>query len=196
MIKKLDELIYVKENALDKDFCVHCIEKFKLDERKSQGLTGGGLLLDIKRSVDLNISKLDDWKGEDTIFYNSLSENLLEYVELETSKALQLEKQDFKDTGYQIQETKPGDFYTWHTDYMVDADGWSRVLTYIWYLNDIKYKGETEFITGTKIKPQTGKLVIFPAAWMYFHQGCPPKKETKYITTGWIYYNAQDKPIN
>ena len=192
VIKKFDDLIYIKENALDKEFCQHCIEKFKEDDRKKQGKTGGGLNLDVKRSVDLNISKVDGWEGEDKIFFNSLNEALHEYVSLESSKMMYLDQAEFRDTGYQIQETQPGEFYHWHTDYMVSSDGWSRILTFIWYLNDIKYKGETEFIMGNKIKPETGKLLIFPAAWMYFHRGCPPKKETKYITTGWVYYNVQD----
>lgn len=192
MIKKLDELIYVKENALDKDFCEHCIQKFKSDERKTPGKIGSGLDLDIKRSLDLNISRCDDWSGEDKIFYNSLHENVQEYATSDWGKKMRLNETHFEDTGYQIQETKPGDFYTWHSDYMSSPDGWSRCLTFLWYLNDVKSGGETEFIMGTKIKPQTGKLILFPAAWMYYHQGCPPKKETKYITTGWLYFNVQD----
>lgn len=196
MIKKLDDLIYIKENALDKEFCDHCIEKFKSDERRSQGKTGGGLNLNVKRSIDLCISYLDDWAEEDKVFFDSLNKNLFEYINLESSKAMDLHTVNFKDTGYQIQETKPEEFYHWHTDYMVSSEGKSRILTFIWYLNDIKYKGETEFITGTKIKPETGKLILFPAAWMYYHRGCPPKKEVKYITTGWLYYNVKDPNFN
>ena len=192
MINKLEDLIYIKHNALEKEFCDHCIEKFKSDNRITQGEIGSGLNLDIKRSMDLNISQLDDWKGEDKIFYNSLHEAFEDYIDQHASYLTNLPNEDYKDTGYQIQETKPGDFYTWHTDYMVDREGWSRVLTYIWYLNDIDEGGETEFVMGNKIKPETGKLMLFPASWMYFHQGCTPTNKTKYITTGWIYFYSQD----
>ena len=192
MIKKLEDLIYIKENALDKDFCEHCIEKFKSDDRKTPGKIGSGLNLDIKRSLDLNISALNDWSGEDKIFYNSLNEALTEYINLELIKPLDLDAYHFEDSGYQIQETKPGEFYTWHSDYMVSPESWSRCLTFIWYLNDVNYKGETEFIMGNKIKPEAGKMMLFPAAWMFYHRGCPPKKETKYITTGWLYFHIQD----
>ena len=51
----------------------------------------------------------------------------------------------------------------------------------------IKNAGYTEFLDGTKIQPEAGKLVIFPATWMYVHRGVSPKKETKYICTGWIH---------
>jgi Rps23 Pro-64 3,4-dihydroxylase Tpa1-like proline 4-hydroxylase len=191
VIKKFEELIYIKKNALDKEFCQHCIEKFKSDDRKDKGQVGAGYQPDVKRSLDLLISNLDEWSSEDEIFYKSLNKALNEYTNLEKTKLYKFNDVYFEDSGYQIQETKPGEFYTWHSDYMVNGKGWSRALTFIWYLNDIKYKGETEFITGNKIKPETGKLVIFPATWTYFHRGCPPKKETKYITTGWLYYDCQ-----
>ena len=37
-----DDLIYVVQNQLEKDFCNHVIEKFKTDEDKYQGLIGRG----------------------------------------------------------------------------------------------------------------------------------------------------------
>ena len=190
MIKKFDDLIYIKENALDKEFCEHCVKKFKEDDRKEQGITGGGLRLDIKRSLDLNISSASGWKGEDKIFYNSLNEALHEYID-QHKEYMPILQNTFDDSGYQLQETKPGEFYNWHSDYGVEVNGTSRILTYLWYLNDVTYEGETEFFTGKKIKPETGKIIIFPATWMYFHQGRSPKKEIKYICTGWLYQDVQ-----
>jgi hypothetical protein len=60
-----------------------------------------------------------------------------------------------------------------------------RLLTFIWYLNDVTDGGETEFING-KIKPKTGKLLIFPSSWNYYHKGNMPLSNDKYIITGWI----------
>ena len=61
---KVDDLILVAENRLDKDFCEHCIEKFKKDENRYQGVLGIGrdVRLDIKQSMDLTISGRTDWK--------------------------------------------------------------------------------------------------------------------------------------
>ena len=75
----------------------------------------------------------------------------------------------------------PGDFYTWHHDCMDD-----RLLTIIWYLNDVNQDGYTEFSSGLKIQPEIGKILMFPAQWPWVHRGYPPKYETKYICTGWI----------
>ena len=71
-----DDLIYVVQNQLEKDFCKHVIEKFKTDEDKYQGLIGRGLDLNVKQSMDLTISDNDDWKEEDEVFFQSLNKNL------------------------------------------------------------------------------------------------------------------------
>ena len=69
-----DNLIYVVQNQLDKDFCEHVIEKFKKDDNRYQGIVGSGENLEIKRSIDLHISSNDDWKEEDDVFYKSFKD--------------------------------------------------------------------------------------------------------------------------
>ena len=177
-----DELVYVTENKLDKDFCKHCIEKFNKDEDRYQGVVGSGENLEMKQSIDLRISNNDNWKEEDNIFYTSFKDTLQSYKEwLSHPFPDDCLRGRIEDTGYQIQETKPGEFYTWHQDGMD-----SRILTIIWYLNDINEDGYTEFYTGLKIQPEMGKILMFPALWPWVHRGYPPKYETKYICTGWI----------
>jgi len=179
---KLSDFYYIKENALDKQFCEQCIIKFKKD-------TGGGVIPEIKQSRDINISEFDHWKEEDAVFFASLNTAIAEYRKLHINKLLWLNIRDYKDYGYQIQETLPGGFYKWHHDFYSRGTE-SRFLTYLWYLNDIDEGGHTEFIDGTMIKPETGKLILFPAAWPFYHQGTPPVKEKKYICTGWIYIES------
>ena len=177
-----DDLIYVAEDKLDKDFCKHCIEKFNKDDNRYQGEVGSGVNLEMKRSIDLTISDNDNWKEEDNVFYNSFKKTLDSYKkELKHPFPDKCLLGRIEDSGYQIQETKPGDFYTWHQDGMK-----SRILTIIWYLNDINEDGYTEFSSGLKIQPEMGKILMFPALWPWVHRGYPPKYETKYICTGWI----------
>ena len=177
-----DDLIYVAEDKLDKDFCKHCIEKFNKDDNRYQGEVGSGVNLEMKRSIDLTISDNDNWKEEDNVFYNSFKKTLDSYKkELKHPFPDKCLLGRIEDSGYQIQETKPGDFYTWHHDCMDD-----RLLTIIWYLNDVNQDGYTEFSSGLKIQPEMGKILMFPALWPWVHRGYPPKYETKYICTGWI----------
>ena len=188
----IDEFIYVAEDRLDKDFCKHCIEKFKKDDTKYQGLVGDGVNLKVKQSTDLTITDKDNWKEEDNVFYTSLKNTLESYQEwLSHQFPDNCFRGHIEDTGYQIQETKPDEFYTWHQDGM-DC----RMLTIICYLNDIDEDGYTEFSTGLKIQPEIGKILMFPALWPWVHRGYPPKFETKYICTGWIRNISPTELIN
>lgn len=186
---KLSDFYYVKYDALTPEFCEHCIQKFKKDPNKTPGKTGAGVVPDIKQSLDMNISNFPDWKEEDSVFFSSLRKTLNEYREIHRKKILWLNTDRYDDYGYQMQETRPGGFYKWHHDFF-STEKQSRYLTYLWYLNTIDEGGHTEFIDGTKIKPETGKILVFPAAWPFYHQGTPPVKQTKYVCTGWVYIDS------
>ena len=60
----------------------------------------------------------------------------------------------------------------------------------IWYLNDvIGPGGETEFLhQNVKIKPEAGKLILFPPFWTHEHRVVTLKKDIKYIATTWIVF--------
>jgi hypothetical protein len=54
------------------------------------------------------------------------------------------------------------------------------------YLNDTD-TGYTDFMhQELSIKPETGKLVIWPAYFTHTHRANPDLKEDKYIITGWL----------
>lgn len=178
-------LIYIKNNELDRDFCNHCIEKFLVDDNIIDGQVGRSRVdKTVKTSRDLGISEFEHWEEEDNIFKENLSKNVQEYIDTKDNVyKLSWYLEQSHDTGYQIQQTEPGGFYIWHDDSRCET---KRFLTFIWYLNDIKVDGYTEFIDGTRIQPEAGKIVLFPSTWTYVHRGYPPKEETKYICTGWL----------
>ena len=186
---KSSDFIYIQKDALPKSFCDNVIQKFELDDRKRQGQVGSGVRLDIKRSCDLSISGKEDWKSYDEAFFKSLNNALKEYLRFIPEEYIQFKAlgRFEDDTGYQIQKTQPGDYYIWHHDQTT-----SRLVTFIWYLNDVKDDGYTEFIDGTRIQPEAGKLIIFPATWDFLHRGVSPKTETKYICTGWVHAEMMD----
>jgi Rps23 Pro-64 3,4-dihydroxylase Tpa1-like proline 4-hydroxylase len=190
MIKTKD-LIYVKDNVLDKSFCKHLIEKFEKDDRIHPGVIDRDSTVDlsIKKTTDLHISRYDEWKEEDKILFDSLNSNLDEYffklISLNSSLGIPGED-NYRDTGYMIKRYFPDDYYNWHHDHAID-DCKFRVLTFIWYLNDVKKGGHTEFIDGTKIKPKCGRLLFFPSTWTLVHRGVSPINQNKYICTGWLY---------
>jgi hypothetical protein len=194
MSLNFSDLIYVVDDTLTPEFCEHVIKKFESDDQKSDGCIGsiGGPTVDksVKDSMDLNISHYENWSEEDSVFFDCLNKQLFDYInrEILSSNNINLRSRfsNLDDTGYQIQRTTPGGGYIWHTDSMLGYHR-MRVLTFIWYLNDIEEDGYTEFMDGTKVQPKTGRFCLFPATWEYFHRGYPPKSQTKYICTGWLH---------
>ena len=181
---KFSDFIYIERDALPKSFCNNVIEKFEQDDRKRQGQVGSGVHLEIKRSSDLSITELEDWKSYDQAFFRCLNTQLKKYIRFLPEEYVKYSALNElgNDTGYQIQRTQPGDYYIWHHDQTK-----TRLVTFIWYLNDVKDGGYTEFIDGTRIQPEAGKLIIFPSTWDFLHRGVSPKTETKYLCTGWVH---------
>jgi hypothetical protein len=188
----MNPFIWVCDNVLSSDFCQHVIRRFDSDSRSCVGKTSGGYLPDIKSSTDLNISRLEDWQQEDTVFFDTLYKYFPEYkkhIDQILPNIRIFNSTDIQDEGYQIQKTVPGGGYVWHHDGRV-KNNYARSLTYIWYLNDVPEGGETEFHDGTLIKPVQGRMLIFPATWTFMHRGKTPASN-KYIVTGWLSYNIQ-----
>ena len=184
--------IKVYDNTLTEQFCKNVCEKLDNDDRKKLGVFNRNKETDpnFKTSLDLHISRLPEWKEEDDVFFTTISQFLKQYREdIQTStngKFFYGDGDDyFSDTGYQVKVYKPDGHYDWHSDYAIHDYSGVRALTFIWYLNEDFDEGETEFFNGEKIIPKTGRLLIFPANWIYVHRGCTVKTNNKYIATGW-----------
>ena len=189
--------IKVYDNALTDEFCRKVCLKMDNDNRKKLGVFGKDKKSDpnYKNSLDLKISELEDWKEEDDVLFIIVNEFVKKYVDdIQTSTNGDFfygqPNEYFSDTGYFVKVYKPGGHYDWHQDYVIDAYHGVRELTFIWYLNDDFDGGETEFFNGEKIIPKTGRLLIFPANWMYVHRGCTVKNKNKYIATGWYHHQS------
>jgi len=184
---KPNTFIFEKSNALPLDVCQEMIRRFEQDtENQYKGRVGQQAHEEhsIKRSTDLVTSGKDNWNDLDKELFRSLGAAIQEFRE-----QYPFFKGPFKDNGYAIQRTDPGEFYHWH------IDGGShefalRQLVAIWYLNDVEGPGgETEFsYQNVKIKPQAGKLCLFPPFWTHEHRGVTLEKGLKYIATTWVVF--------
>ncbi len=57
-----------------------------------------------------------------------------------------------------------------------------RYLVFLWYLNDVALGGETHFVDlDLSVKPEIGRMLMFPPYWMYRHTGKRPESGAKYI---------------
>tara|TARA_R100000329_G_scaffold142314_1_gene125646 strand:+ start:1200 stop:1799 length:600 start_codon:yes stop_codon:yes gene_type:complete len=94
----------------------------------------------------------------------------------------------FHYTDIKIQKTLPTEgYHLWHIEHMQGYDNEPRAAVFSIYLNDIEEGGETEFLHFSKrVKPKTGRIVIWPAGFPYVHRGNPPLSGEKYIITSWL----------
>lgn len=188
-IKEVKEntFIYEKHNALPDELCNNMVQRFEENtEDQYQGRIGQVASQDssIKKTTDLVVSGKEHWKDVDNNLFRSMGIAIKEFRE-----AFPYFKGPFKDMGYGIQRYNPGEFYHWHID-GGSHDFSQRQLVAIWYLNDVPGPGgETEFLfQDVKIKPEKGKLVLFPPFWTHEHRAVTLNEGVKYIATTWIVF--------
>lgn len=202
-ISNSDKYIYINKNSLHEKVCQEIIEQFESEAtEKKDGVVFSGMIKDVKDTTD-HVIEIDDkrWDNIRILLANELKYNLNRYanqvngnIDYKSSNNHSNEK-DFvvlnpKSLVYntfmiQKYQSNKGR-YIYHNDFRVTGDKY-RVLTYLWYLNDVEIGGETAFNGDYKIKPETGKLILFPATWTYPHCGKMPLSGNKYIITGWLY---------
>ena len=184
---KPQSFIYEACDALDTSVCRDIVQRFEaaVDEHY-QGHVGQTASRDrsVKRSTDLVVSGKAHWKDVDSMLFRSLATALGEL-----RKTYPFFGGAFKDMGYAIQRTLPGEFYHWHID--GGSHSFShRQLVAIWYLNDVPGPGGgTEFrFQQVTITPRAGKLILFPPFWTHEHRGVTLEDGVKYLATTWVVF--------
>ena len=174
----------IYDNALSEDFCQKVIKKFEEDQRKDRGRLGGwekndGINTKVKDTTELVLDNTKiDWKPEFDVVVASLKEHLATYVEpFKQAINVPIAPELFKVTRYDI-----GGKFTMHSDNIGGSTEVTRIITAIWYLNDVEEGGETDYPWQNQlIKPQQGRLLLCPVGWPFIHQGRPPVSGSKYI---------------
>lgn len=207
------DLIVEYKDVLDADKCQEIIKRFEESSLKGEGQAGDRSPSKKKVSTDLFISELSEWGDIDSYIYEKFSPFAREYLNFLDGSfrgEVRAANSRIMDSGYQIQRTNPGEYYRWHTDDQYSAVydtitmpipgspdsaccGYQRRLfTYIFYLNEGFSGGRTQFVVGpneddvVSITPETGKLICFPANFLYPHQGEEVVEGSKYLMTGWV----------
>jgi len=198
----MDYIIEFKK-SIPKMLCDIIVNNYEGESDKSPGITIGGLNTNIKDTNDFCIPKNNDkWNKIESFLYKELFSKIKKYsilihekINIEIINNYGIEFHYFNNKNLFTQEFMIQKYdrhvgkYVYHHDFSVhhEIKKSYRVLTFLWYLNDVEEGGETEFWNNYKIKPEKGKLLIFPASWCYPHTGKIPISSDKYIITGWLY---------
>ena len=179
--------IFERPKALPASFCEEVIRRFEASpEHQHPGQIGQTHddAPQIKQTTDLVVSDKEDWKDIDEMFFRCVAAGLQEF-----RGRYPYFKGPFKDMGYQVQRYREGEFYHWHID-GGSHEFSQRQLVVIWYLNDVPGPGgETEFLyQDVKVKPEQGKMVLFPPFWTHEHRAARVEQGVKYIATTWVVF--------
>ena len=179
--------IFEKRGALPLDICnemIHRFEQHFVEQYEGRIGQTAGKDRSIKKSTDLVVSGKAHWQDIDRELFRSLGLAIQEFRE-----TFPFFKGPFKDSGYAIQRTNPGEHYHWHID-SGSHEFSQRQLVAVWYLNDVAGPGgETEFsYQDVRVRPEAGKLLLFPPFWTHEHRGVTLEQGVKYIATTWAIF--------
>lgn len=184
---KAGSFIFAKKQALPDFLCDDMVKRFEsnaADQYAGKVGAAGNNFQSVKKTTDLAVSGKQHWQDADNNLFRSLGMALNEFKQAYPYFS---DISRFQDMGYNLQRYQQGEYYHWH----VDNDNLalaSRQLVALWYLNDApKQGGETEFMyQKVKVKPEKGKLILFPPFWTHEHRAVMVGKGVKYIATTWI----------
>ena len=176
----IQDYILIINDALDKDTCSRLIKLFdsqETDQFKER----------YDRDSRPNFTQLNFTKVK------HLDPELHKLCEINTLRAIDTYKEHVPEAewfpekyGYEQYRIKhydhlKKDVFDTHVDNINIASS-KRFLIFYWYLNDVDEGGETRFDNlNYEVKPQAGRLVMFPPYWMYPHAGKVPISNSKYL---------------
>lgn len=182
------EFIAEYHNAMDSEWCSKLIDAFDYyhdvggvyceNDQFTEGSAG-------RFDWSIDLFQLQTFiEGSPILEFNQmLWQSWAEYV----STYGHIKHRPMYSTHLKIQKTPAGGgYHVWH-DESGDLDLCQRSLVWMMYLNDDYEGGETEFLYQHKrIKPETGKLLIWPSGFTHAHRGGLVTEGTKYVITGWF----------
>ena len=187
-------MIYEEKNTLDKEVCNDMISWY--ENKLISGEVGNNYAnVSDKIRKDVSITACHNFESFEP-FYNQLDSIIKKHVK-RCFKKWYIEG-DYIITGYKFQKsTEGGGFTKWHAEANVgNSKFWrsrNRFGVWMFYLNDTD-TGYTDFMhQKLSIKPEIGKLVIWPAYFTHTHRANPDLKEDKYIITGWLETDYEQK---
>jgi prolyl 4-hydroxylase len=179
---EIKDLIQVYSNALDEETCKSLIDIFENNEDKHERI-------ERNRRPNFTQFNLTQYSEDNKEIHNLIISKTLqykkEYYEFVDGRCFPKENA-FEQFRIKKYNNDGNDAFDAHVD-VIDYASSRRFLSFFWYLNAVEEGGETVFSDVT-IKPETGKLVVFPPLWMFPHQGNSPISNEKYLLSTYLHY--------
>ena len=192
----MDPYIYINKHSLSPELCKDIIEIYEKTQNKHRATTLNGMNEDVFNAMQCYIKNITDkdWPTIHEFLKQELTNNLKTYMktlddQIGDGNTYQHLKEGIIYNGFHINkyECNNEGKYDYHIDrYLTKGMDQERHITFIWYLNDVKEGGETEMKGNIRIKPESGKLLLFPSTWTYPHCSRKTISNDKYVIVGWL----------
>ena len=186
----MEEFIY-ENQSLSNDICDRILALFNKYTHNSENT------FTKKKSITLSISSttisetndfypiknilIEELEKNIQLYYNKLDNNIYFFDLIHKKKTIN----NFIIKCYINSQTCQSEYHNLNSN---NFDNKSKILTFIWYLNESP-DGETD-ISGYQVKPKKGNLLIFPSEWFFPYNDDYPTINNKYVITGSIYIDT------
>jgi len=194
----MEKLVLEIPNVIPSDTCDAIVQRFENDNRKSEGRFSYKVEEQIvtreKYNTELSITDYSDWEDINQFFLDKtlevyktylkhLNDTFIEYGDSRYPiYERELQHKHILCTGFPLQRIGKGGLYDWHHDGDLFKPYFVQI---IFYLNTLQENqgGCTEFIDGKKVRPEKGKVMVYPCSWTVPHKGGEVEHGYKYICT-------------
>ena len=177
---------------IEPNLCNEIISYFEKNKQKQiQGITSGGINLEVKNRQDITITP-EELKLPENKIFKVYFEDLFEcYKDYNTQWPLLAAIVNHLEIGhFNIGKYLPGQHFQKIHCERSGLNTLHRLFAFITYLNDVEEGGSTYFNHyDLDIKPKKGLTLLWPAEWTHSHKGNILKSGTKYIITGWLTFS-------
>lgn len=186
----INNFIGVYDNYITKDECKKAIQLYKNQNKLKKTfdriiLENAPITLKKDKTFFAHEKNIDIWFNDLKALMGNFDIAFNHYLK-NTGSCEAYGQDKFYYTQLKLQKTLPKEgYHIWHIEHGINFE--SRAFVFSIYLNDVKEGGETEFLHFSKrVKPKTGRIVIWPSGMPYVHRGNPPLSGEKYILTSWM----------
>jgi len=180
----MDKFIKVYDNVISGDFAKQLIAMFEESPEHYENIS-----LDGHRSfTQITLQNHPEWKP----FCPALQQVFFDYIDRYCKDCNVNDKmfpQQFAFEQFRMKRYMPNgvDEFAPHVD-VGNYESARRFLVFFLYL-DTNKAGHTTFPQwDIAVKPETGRMLIFPPSWTHLHAGTKPVEKPKYIIGSYLHY--------
>lgn len=184
---------------LGAEYCKLIIDRFEADSRRHPSTVGRTEKVqhpDRSGTILFLSDTMDDWKDVVVQTHAAIETAVKDYASQFPLLEAQLKTGRVGCRFPRIERVGPTQGFNWHAD-NAGMDTAERVIACLLYLSDVGDAGHTEFEhQNLKVKPEAGKIVVFPPYWTHMHRGVSPTRDVKYtMSFFWSYLDGKpDQP--